>query len=381
MKARRLHIIWFFHQPFFIPDDEIAWRVDSTYIPLLDALGERSIPCSLGVTASLLERCRTVRPGFINLLSQAVVERRVGLLGTAAYHPVLPWLSNHSARAQMHIDRAVKRQLGLEIVPVFWPTELAWSMNVGALAAEFGYKAVVVDSSSRDAADTMPNWRSGPRGLQPNLELESRVGISAKVQTLPGCRDSDAQLDLWVREHALSTALVEIMVSDEEDEREHVTSFLTVLDEVRQRAVDPEAPVIIAEDPERFLPNGLARFLDFLDGVLKASIEFVPSDSFMALPASQRLAYVPAGTMEGDDAMWSAVLDDVWFRHRLDRVTGLVETRIDLLNPISEEHRDIRDKLLRIQDSGFYFWRYVSRTRLPFHATLLAIEQWLENSA
>ena len=53
MKDRRVHLVWFFHQPYFVSDDEISWRVDATYSPLLDALRARSIGCSLGITASL----------------------------------------------------------------------------------------------------------------------------------------------------------------------------------------------------------------------------------------------------------------------------------------------------------------------------------------
>lgn len=379
MTRRRVHLIWFLHQPYFIPDDEILWRVDSTYLPLLDAIDDRSIRCSLGITAALLQRCATLRPDFIEMLSKAVTKGTIVLLGTAAYHPILPWLPTRSARAHIYIDQMVKAELGLQTERVFWPTELAWSTRVGALAVDFKYEAVVVDSYARDAADITPQWQSGPQGLLPIVAIEPRPGSSSKITTTITDGTKQQPLTLWVRERSLSNAFLEAMVSEEEDERQHLVRFITALDAARARAMDSKAPVILADDAERFLPNGLARFLGLLDSALEASIDFVSPQEFMSLPSVTHVSYVPGATMEGPEDMWSTTVDDVWFRRHLDRVTELVQARCDLLSPRTAEEHKYCGKLLRIQDSSFYVWHYIARARRSFYTDLLAIERWLDS--
>jgi len=288
MSRYRLHLIWFLHQPFFVPDDEILWRIDSTYLPLIEALGDRSIKCSLGITGSLLERCARLRPDFIAALARTIEDERIMLLGTAAYHPILPWLSARSARAQIFLDRQVKAQLGLPVAKVFWPTELAWSMRVGALAVEFGYEAVVVDNCSRDAANLPPQWRSSPDGLSPVVEIEQPLGIAAKIETEVHCANAPSPITLWVRERALSNALLEAMYSEEENDERHFKVFSAALESTFSRAIDPTAPLVLADDPERYLPNRLARLLGLLDSAISACVEFVSPREFVASPCKRR---------------------------------------------------------------------------------------------
>lgn len=378
MSRCRVHFIWFFHQPFFIPDREILWRIDSTYLPLLDALRDRSIKCSIGITGSLLERCATLRPDFILELARAIDENRISLLGTTAYHPVLPWLSSRSARAQILVDQEIKARLGLPVSKVFWPTELAWSMRIGALAKEFGYESVVIDSSSRDAADLLPRWSDTGHGLHPVVEFDQCPGTASKMETQIGSDSSGSSLQLWVRERALSNVLLNVMHSDDEDERSHFQFFSAALHAVQGLAVDPGAPLIIADDAERFLPNGLARFLDLLDSARDASIDFSSAKELDERPCDKKIGYVPASTMEETEAMWLATIDDAWYRRHLTHLTERVEARFDLLKPGTADEHHIRTKILRAQDSSFYFWHYVSRTRRDFYADLLEVERWLD---
>ncbi|HTV32186.1 MAG TPA: hypothetical protein VME69_03665 [Methylocella sp.] len=365
------------HQPFFISDEELSWRVDSTYFPLLEALRDRSIKCSVGVTGSLLERCAQLRPDFIEALLEAIQGDWIMLLGTAAYHPILPWLSTQSARAQILVDREVKARLGLPTSNVFWPTELAWSMRVGALAIELGYETVVIDNCSRDAANIVPRWRSDSGGLYPVVNVDQPLGIASKISTVVSSSGACPSLNLWVRERALSNALLETMHSDEERATHYFDIFSAALESTFARAKDPSAPLVLADDPERYLPNGLTRLQGLLDTAISTSVEFVSPREFISGPCQNFLSYVPAGTMEDSDWMWSATTDDQWFRRYLDQLTLRVETACDLLCPKTEKEHDIRRKLLRVQDSGFYFWHYVSRTRRDFYLNLVEIEDWL----
>ena len=380
MNRRRLHLIWFFHQPFFVPDDEILWQINSTYMPLVEALTDRGIHFTLGITAGLLERCAALKPDFVQILQKGIEECKFTLIGTTAHHPILPWLSGRSSRAHILVDREVKARLGLPTAKVFWPTELAWSMRVGSLAAEFGYETVVVDSSARDAANMLPRWENTQQGLCPNLTVDCPLGTSPKVNTHVGAGDNQIPLTLWVRERTLSNAILEVMHSDEEESHGEFAVFEKVLESVRMRASDPFAPLILADDPERFLPNGLARLLRLLDASQKASIEFVSSQDLTAMPTDAYLNYIPASTMEGSDAMWSAAVDDSWFRTHLDHLTARTEARIDLLRPKNSIEQAIRQKLLRTQDSSFYFWHFVGRARREFYSNLVEIENWLDRA-
>src|SRR5262245_32170241 len=109
-------------------------------------------------------------------------------------------------------------------------TELAWAMRVGALAVEFGYEAVVVDNCSRDAANLPPQWRSGPDGLSPVVEIEQPLGIAAKIETEVHCANAPSPITLWVRERALSNALLEAMYSEEENDERHFKVFSAALE-------------------------------------------------------------------------------------------------------------------------------------------------------
>lgn len=377
MNRRRLHFAWFIHQPYFIPDEEVQWRIDSTYIPLLDAFRERSIRISLGITGGLLERCVSLRPAFVDEILKAAQDGAIMLLGSAADHPVLPWLSINSARAHLSHDRAIKEKCGFARSEVLWPPELAWSTRVGLLAAEAGYSSVVVDSSVRDSAEAIPQWRREVSGLRPVADISVPVGTSPKVTLSLGNDEGDQELTLWVRERTLSDALLQAVRSEQADTTPQFPQFVSVLDDARSRSIDPARPLLLADDPERYLPNGLGRMLEILDSALDASVDFVSPGEFLALPACRHIAYAPASTMEGSDALWSATFDDRCYREYLERVTAQVEQKLNLLAPQSEAERTIRRRLMRLQDSGFYFWHFVARSRRPFYADLFAIERWL----
>jgi hypothetical protein len=379
--APPLHLIWLCHQPFVVPDDEVAWRIDSTYRPLLDALGERAISFSLGISGGLLDRCARLRPTFIDVLRDAERRGNVCLLGTGAFHPFLPWLSDTSARAQVARDRTIKRELGLGDGDVFWPPELAWSMRVGELAADLEFEAVIVDSGCRDAARMMPRWHETDDGLVPITRVDSPLGTCSKIEIRVGEMGRRRALHLWVRERSLSQALLQILRSDDDSDERLAVVFLEALAEVASGALDPAAPVVVAEDAERLLPKGQARLEALVDALLDTGATFVSSSEFAARPCDRHEPFVPAGTMEGGDAMWTAVVDDLWFRRDLDRLSTAVEAAIDLVQPETPEAVAIADRLLRIQDSTFYFWHHVARTRAAFYSEFAGIERWLRASS
>jgi hypothetical protein len=373
--TKRIHMFWFGHQPFFVPDDELLWRVHSSYLPLLDALVDRHIPFTLGLSGGVLERIAKLAPEFLNQLKNFIGTGLVGVAGTAAHHPVMPWLSTPSARAHIEEDKRVRKDCGLPAARLFWPTELAWSMRIGKLVNDAGYQAIVVDSRCSDSANLMPTWRYIDNKLVPDT-LNMERACRSHLLTLQ-LDEASAPLDLWVRDGELAHALVHILRGDEHDEDKQLGAFREALDLTRSKSADPNAPILLADDMERLLPDALARFLELLDDLLDHNVTFCTAEEFGAY-RSRMISYVPAGTMEGGQSLWDLSVDDRWFREYLERVTQQLEALIDFRSPRDAKHRIVRDRLLRIQDSGFYFWRYVARSRRPFYDELFRLESWLE---
>lgn len=378
MSGQSIHFVWLMHQPFFIPDDEIAWRVDSTYTPLLDSLFERNITASIGITGSLLVRCANIRPEFVDLLRRACNEKRIQIMGTGNYHPFLPYLSTASADTQIRIDRDIKKSLGLILSNVFWPNELAWSMRIGAMAIRAGYNSVLIDSLCSDQANAVPMWVANESGLSATqISNDDSVGISSKIATKVYADGKDCELELLVRDHGLAQKFVELMTGENEDAQHHLDDFLAQSEKSRLRSTTPNAPIILAEDAERILPVGIGRFLDLLDGLVDLGVVFIPPEEMIRLRPDTHYRHVPAGTMEGEDTLWTKSTDDRWFRDALERVSLGIASRFSLSNPVTADERMIRDLLLQTQDSGFYFWRFIARTRTPFYKNLQIMEEWL----
>ncbi|MBV8530132.1 MAG: hypothetical protein JO104_02355, partial [Candidatus Eremiobacteraeota bacterium] len=246
------------------------------------------------------------------------------------------------------------------------------------LALDEHYEAVVIDSRCRERADAMPQWRGIGDRLLPNDESVER---RRRAHRLILQQARGAALSLLVRDAALASAFVHLIRDNDLDEQTRIGNFLASLDKIRGNAASTDAPVILADDIERLLPDGIAAFLQMLDDLLEAGVAFSSLAGVCATeyPAAA-VSYVPAGTMEGDDLLWQQSFDDRCFREQLARVTAKMEQRMNLAGPSNAEERGWRDRLLRIQDTTFYFWRYISRTRRPFYDELYEIEQWLSLS-
>jgi hypothetical protein len=180
-----------------------------------------------------------------------------------------------------------------------------------------------------------------------------------------------------VRERGISNEILKQMIGEEETASIHLENVLNSIEFAKNKALDPKTTIIIAEDAERFLPNYLTRFLDLLDEFQSHGINFTTLNEVVENGKTIETEHIPASTMEGDDRMWLMSVDDYWFRSYLEQVTLEAERKIDFLDPPSEKEEMIRNKLLSIQDSGFYFWHYVSRTRKPFYDVIFDVEKEL----
>lgn len=377
MNRPAIHFAWFAHQPFFVPDEEVKYRVYSSYIPLVDGLFERRIPFSICLSGALLRRISELVPFFIELLQQHIESSFLSLLGTAANHPFLPWLTNGSIAAQIEDDQSIRKKLNLKSLAVFWPPELAWSMRVGRCVAAAGYRGVVVDKRCCDLSDTPPSWSAQNGTLTPVNRRPQRANKHSRMRLNVPLAGSPQCLDVWVRQSALSDGLIAAIKNDDGAVKNAVGHFASVLEQVTDHLAVRDAPVLIGEDIERIFPESIAEFFNIIDALPGLGVAFCNAQEFQEKTLLSETSYIPAGTMEGSEGLWTSTFDDRLYRDHLERVTMQLENIMVGLKAQSAEQDFWRNELLKIQDSGFYFWPFIARSRRPFYDVLFQIEDWL----
>jgi hypothetical protein len=279
--------------------------------------------------------------------------------------------------AQIEEDQSIRNKLGLKSLNVFWPPELAWSMRVGRCIMAAGYKAIVVDRSYCELSDTFPLWSAVNSTLAPEAVRPRRANKHSRLTLELKFNRSPQFLDVWVRQRTLSESLVDAIKGDHEATSIHVERFVSALERITDEMIVRDAPVLFGEDVERIFPDSIAEFFNVLDKLAELNVTFCSATEFQERALPSKTSYVPAGTMELDEVLWANTFDDRVYRDHLERVTNQFE-RIVGLKARSPEELFWRNELLKIQDSGFYFWPFISRSRRPFYDVLLDIEEWLQ---
>ena len=371
MVRHNLHLVWFAHQPFFIPDAELVDRVHSTYIPIVDIHVERQIPISLGITGGTLERISKLVPEFISSLKDAMADGWIDCIETAAFHPLLPELDRYWVNKQIEYDKKIKRTLGISTVPVFWPTELAWSNRLAEILIQQGYKYVVIDSSCVNKRNSWPNWATTDKRLVSRPPISANVTRHSKLSLKSSVNGRKINLDVITRNGSVANELVSIL-HDNRGYADKLAPFLEVLGHEARLSYDPLDIVVLGEDPERILPERLGEYLIFLDQLHEQGTVFHKIKDILDKPSSDSAIHIPAGTMQGDANIWSSSLEDRWYRRQLDDVCrNFLHWRSTANGP---EVEAIERQIMQIQDSGFYFWPYIARTRTPFYEAISRIE-------
>ncbi len=372
--TKKLHLIWFCHQPFFIPDHEILSRVHSTYFPVLDAHIERNIPITFGMTAGTLERINSLVPDFIVFLRAAIAAGNIKLLGTAAFHPILPELGRIWLDRQIEYDKNTRANLDLQSIPLFWPTELAWSMRLARVLCEHGYSSVVVNNHCIDLMNTAPRWNKSGQFLNPKPFVPDSRPRHSRIRIELESGTSSSDIDVVSRNDSISNGIVGLLHKNC-SHKDKVDSFMELLDTELTNAMDKNSPIVLGEDPERILPERLGDYLRLLDHLVDKGINFSSIDDLFSNPPSAYTKHVPSGTMQGSDELWSSTVEDRWFRGQLtDLLNRHAKFELDALYPSREL---IERKVMQIQDSGFYFWPYIARTRSTYFEKMAEIDELL----
>jgi len=128
---------------------------EASYIPLVALLYRNpKVKMTLNIPASLTEQLDQLGYGdLLNQIRRLVERNQIELLGSAAYHPILPRLPFSEIARQAQVNEEINRKFfGPVYKPRgFFPPELGYSHEVGDALADLGYEWVLLESCSSPA--------------------------------------------------------------------------------------------------------------------------------------------------------------------------------------------------------------------------------------
>jgi len=141
-----------FYQPANIDDWKIKEAVEKSYLRIIRALEENpKIKFGLNITGCLLSRLENLGYNdLIDRISKLIKNGQLELLGSAAYHPLLPLIPSNEAINQIKENEEIlKKFFGLNRPTGFFLPELAYSSKAGQLIKRLGYQWIVLDEISK----------------------------------------------------------------------------------------------------------------------------------------------------------------------------------------------------------------------------------------
>lgn len=117
-------------------------------------------PCTkftLNISGSLLELLDIKHTGLIARYKKLLDRGQIELLGTAAYHPILPLLPPTEVERQILLNETIqKNYLGITHRPQgFYLPELAYSSKIAKLIKRMGYKWILLDDNDMHSSDNL----------------------------------------------------------------------------------------------------------------------------------------------------------------------------------------------------------------------------------
>lgn len=365
--TQSLSLVWHIHQPTFIPDVEVERQIAESYSVILRLHKTYAVPFALNVTGTLLERFVRLAPKLIVEIAALMDAGLLELTGTGYQHPLFPVLTEMSGRAQICKDLEVKKQLFPNFKQCgFWPTDLGWVPWLVPVLAELGFEWSMVDSPSFTQGHALPAWQStlkqGVKVLVPELQA---VSLSEETQGVYQTQIGTAAMKILVRDHTAS-----LMLSDYETgvifRPEQAVEFTQKL----MNDIRPNGHLILAEDGERINAQTALGYEAFLMALSQKRVKVTLPSTVVKTASSVPSAYFPTGTFQADLLPWTSTPDDYAFLQYLKQVEMTVQfLRLKLMaypEKTAEKHQEEALKwLLEAEDSGYLFWKFHTRTRLP----------------
>lgn len=365
--TQSLCLVWHIHQPTFIPDTELQRQILESYAVIIRLHGTYRIPLALNITGALLERFVQLAPELVDEITFLMHEGLLELTGTGYYHPLFPVLTEMSGREQILKDLRLKKEIFADFKPKgFWPTDLGWVPWLVPVLAELGFQWSMVDSPSFTQGHALPTWQSsvkqGVKVLEPEIQA---VSLSEELQQVYQTNIDDSSIKILVRDHVQSLALsdFETGVIFHPDQAESFVQNLSQL-------IRPNGNLVLAEDGERINAQTALGYEAFLQALSKSDLTVGQISEVVGEIDNPPMAYFPTGTFQADLVPWTSTPDDYAFLQYLRQV----ETTVQFLNlhlavNPSKTALDHQKKawqwLLQAEDSGYLFWKFHARTRLP----------------
>lgn len=379
-RRQSIALFWHIHQPFFVPDAEVVEQVTESYLPLLELHERLELPFSLNVSAGLLVRLEALAPELVERLRRAHESGLVELVASGAFHPMLPLLPFERARRQIAFDVEAKRRI-LSCTPRgFWPADLGFSQFLVPLLAELGIEWTVVDGAARVLGSSLPGWerkeKLGQAVLSPRIRpllFDAELGRTVTV------RVGEARVAALARHPALTWSLVDLEAGVLHHP-ESLDSFLTNLSSFWASGAEL---CVFGDDGERINGRTQRSYEELLRALSSAGNRFVLGSTAVSMtrPTAEEV-YLPTTTFLVDLEAWLTTADD-WISFRLldelqrDLATTETVARLGSHHELLAKLREIGDAMLPIEDSSFYFWKFLRRTREPFIQRIHELRQEL----
>lgn len=141
-----------FYQPANIDAYTIKEALDKSYFRVIRLLEENpEFRLTININGCLLERLDEMgEQDFIKRVKKLVEEKRLELVGTAAYHALLPLVPEEETKRQIKENEVIlKKYFGEDFkAKGFFFPEMAYSVSVARIVKEMGYKWAILDEFS-----------------------------------------------------------------------------------------------------------------------------------------------------------------------------------------------------------------------------------------
>lgn len=384
-KNTNLSIIWHLHQPTFIPDYEVREKVNESYMNILKIHEELEIPFCLSITGSLIERLLVLEPKFIDYVKQLIKKNLIELLASAYYHPILPLLSYEDAQAQIKKDVEIKRDVFNTSLKGFWPTELAWVHWLIPILKKEKLEWAILDSSSLVLSNTLPEWSDKTtqslKLLSPELKTVTLKHELYKPYFTEFLND---KLTIVFREHEMSIYLTEFSKGVIYNEK----LIDDCIRNIANNIVNGDL-LVIADDGERINAQTARVYRKLLEKFKSGTkINFTNPSKFLEMNPPIGGGYFPASTFQYDLKVWIDTMDDEAYLLFLRQVGEKIRL-LKYFSKLRKNKQEIEyylekaeEMLLKAEDSGCIFWRFLRRAREPCyeyaHKALFYVNEGLE---
>jgi hypothetical protein len=377
-RRQQIALFWHIHQPFFVPDSELAEQAVESYLPMLELHERLEIPFSLNVSGGLLVRLELLAPELVERLRGAARAGLIEILASGAFHPMLPLLPLERARRQIAFDVEAKQRI-LGVSPRgFWPADLGFSQFLVPLLAEAGVDWTVVDGSGRLLGSSLPGWepklKLGQAVLAPRIRpllCDAELGRAVLL------RVGESLVTALSRHPALTWRLIDLEAGLLQD-AQRLDAFMVALSSYWDSGAEL---CVIGDDGERLNGRTLRSYEALLRALPRHGNQMIAGSAAAAMArAGADEVYLPTSTFLVDLDAWLSTADDwICFRllDELHRELQVLETfaRMTRDQKLGSELREIGEAVLPIEDSAFYFWKFLRRTREPFVERIHALRR------